>query len=72
MRRIAVLDHNTHTLYVEDINEEVLEGQYGGDEEMYIEDNYSTDFYSWEWITGTEYIPEFDKDPVEINFEDSI
>lgn len=30
MRRIALKDHETHTLYVEDINEEILEDQYGG------------------------------------------
>jgi hypothetical protein len=72
MRRLAIIDNMNHTLYVEDINEEILEGQYGGDEQLYIEDNYSLKEYSWDWITETQYFPEFDKTPVEINFEEII
>ena len=72
MKRIAVLDHSTHELMVEDINEEILEGQYGGDEQLYIEDNYSLKEYSWDWITETQYFPEFDKTPIDINFEEMI
>ena len=70
MRRIAIIDHTNHTLFIEDINEEILEGQYGGDEQMYIDDNYSLKDYSWDWIIDAQYIPEFEKDPIEINFED--
>ena len=70
MRRIAIIDHDSHTLFVEDINEEILEGQYGGDEQIYIEDNYTIGNYSWDWITDTQYFPEYDKIPVEINFEE--
>lgn len=71
MRRIAIIDHTNHTLFVEDVNEEILEGQYGGDEQTYIDDNYTFEGdYSWDWITDAEYISEFEKDPVEINFED--
>jgi hypothetical protein len=70
MRRIAIINHTNHTLFVEDINEEILEGQYGGDEQMYIDDNYSLKDYSWDWIADSRYISEFDKDPIEINFED--
>ena len=29
MRRIAIIDHNEHDLIIEDINEEVLEKEYG-------------------------------------------
>ena len=72
MKRIAILDHSTHELMVEDINEEILEGQYGGDEQLYIEDNYSLKEYSWDWITETQYFPEFDKTPIDINFEEMI
>ena len=68
--RIAVIDHESHTLYVEDINDEILEGQYGGDEQLYIDDNYNLKDYSWDYIVDTQYIPEDDKTPVEINFED--
>ena len=68
--RIAVIDNESHTLFVEDINDEILEGQYGGDEQLYIDDNYSLKDYSWDYIVDTQYIPEGDKTPVEINFED--
>lgn len=70
MRRIAIIDHSTHILMVEDISEEILEGQYGGDEQMYIDDNYSLKDYSWDYIIDAQYFPEFDKTPIEINFED--
>ena len=69
MRRIAIIDHTNHILFVEDINEKILEGQYGGDEYMYIDATYNLKEYSWDWITDVEYIPEFNKDPIEIDFE---
>lgn len=68
--RIAVIDHESHTLYVEDINDEILEGQYGGDEQLYIDDNYNLKDYSWDYIVDTQYLPEFDKTPLEVNFEE--
>lgn len=71
MRRLAILDHDNHALYIEDINEEILEGQYGGDEELYIEDNYDLKEYAWDWITETQYFSEFHQlEPIEINFEE--
>ena len=45
MRRIAIIDHNEHDLIIEDINEEVLEKEYGGDEQKYIDDNYDIENY---------------------------
>jgi hypothetical protein len=68
--RIAIIDHKSHALYVEDINDEILEGQYGGDEQLYIDENYSLDEYSWDYITDAQYFPESEKTPIEINFED--
>lgn len=70
MRRIAIIDHINHTLFVEDINEEELKKKYEDDEQKYIEANYSLEEYSWDWITDTEYFPESEKTPIEINFED--
>ena len=71
MRRIAIIDHAAHELMVEDVNEDVLESNYGGDEEAYIKDNYTFEGdYSWDWITDAEYFPIDDKDPIEIHFED--
>lgn len=68
--RIVVIDHESHTLYVEDINDDILQGQYGGDVQLYIDDSYSAENYSWDYIVDTQYIPEDDKTPVEINFEE--
>ena len=66
MRRIAILDHIEHSLLVEDIDEQELE-------EKYIEDNYSfKGEYSWEWITDTEYYPQGQSDPVEVEFTDLV
>lgn len=68
--RIVVIDHKSHTLFVEDINNEILKRQYGGDEQLYIDDNYNLKDYSWDYIVDTQYLPENYKTPVEINFED--
>ena len=68
--KIAIIDHESHTLYVEDINDDILQGQYGGDGQLYIEDSYTLGNYSWDWITDTQYFPEDDKTPVEVNFEE--
>ena len=58
MRRIAIIDHNEHDLIIEDINEEVLEKEYGGDEQKYIDDHYDIENYSWDWITDSYYRPD--------------
>jgi hypothetical protein len=72
-RRIAIIDHNEHELLIEDINEQELEERYGGDEQKYIDDNYTFEGdYSWDWITDTQYYPEDYSDPIEIDFEDLI
>lgn len=70
--RLAIIDHESHTLFVEDVNDDILEGQYGGDEESYIEDNYSLKEYAWDYIIDTEYLPEVDKTPIEVEFTDLI
>ena len=70
MRRIVIIDHSDHSLMVEDINEKELSTKYGGDEQRYIDDNYTlTGDYSWDWIVSAEYFPEGESDPVEIDFE---
>ena len=60
MRRIAIIDHNEHDLIIEDINEEVLEKEYGGDEQKYIDDQYDMENYSWNWIIDSYYLPNDD------------
>jgi hypothetical protein len=67
--RIAILDHSSHELLVEDINEQELENKYGGDEQKYIDDNYTFEGdYSWDWITDTQYYPEGESDTMEVDF----
>lgn len=71
MTRLAIIDHNSHTLFVEDVPDEVLE-KYHGEEEAYIEDNYAlSDNYSWDYIVDAQYIPDTQETEVyEIDFED--
>ena len=73
MRRIAIIDHASHELMIEDVNEQELENQYGGDEQKYIDDNYTFEGdYSWDWITDTQYFPEGESNPVDVEFTDWI
>ena len=73
MRRIAIIDHASHELMIEDVNEQELENQYGGDEQKYIDNNYTFEGeYSWDWITDTQYFPEGESVPVEVNFEELV
>ena len=66
MKRIAIIDHNEHELLIEDINEQELEEKYGGDEQKYIDANYTFEGdYSWDWITDVIYYDE-DGDTLEV------
>lgn len=70
MTRIAIIDHETHNLIVEDIDDEILESKYGGEEEAYIKDNYDlSDNWSWDYIVQTTYYP-IDEDGCDVDFED--
>ena len=68
MERIIIIDHETHTAFIEDIDEDLLEKEYGGEEEAYIKDNYTlSENWTWEYVTSIQYIPMGDDpDPVEI------
>lgn len=71
MRRLAIIDHASHTLYVEDVNERELDEKYEGSEQAYIDDNYTFDGdYSWDWITDAEYIPMGESNLIEIDFDE--
>ena len=51
MRRIVIIDHDNHSLVIDDVDEEVLENEYDGDEQAYIDSNYWLgENYSWDWI----------------------
>lgn len=69
MERIAILNHLTHELYVEDITDEML-AKYNGEEEQYIEDNYNVENgeYSWDYIVDAVYFENEDSDPITIDF----
>ena len=72
MERIAILDHDRHRLYVEDIPDEIIDAPEWDGEEEYIKGNYAVNNFSWEFITEAVYFPAqapYD-DPIEINFED--
>lgn len=68
MTRIAIIDHDSHQLYVEDIPEDILEKQYGGDEQKYIDDNYDIENYSWDYITEGLFLPAGESDFCDIDF----
>ena len=70
MERIVIIDHDAHILFVEDIDEKMLEKKYNGEEEKYIKDNYEiSDNFSWDFIVSAQYIPtENDDKFYEIDF----
>lgn len=41
MERIAIIGQDNHTLYVEDISEDIVDSNYNGSFKKYIEDNYN-------------------------------
>ena len=73
MERLAIIDHNTHTLFVEDVSDEIL-AKYHGEEEDYIKDNYpSLDNFSWDYIVSAQYIPDYEDIRVyDIDFENML
>lgn len=68
MERLVIIDHGTHTLFVEDVSNEDL-AKYNGSEEDYIRDNYTLENFSWDYITSAEYLSVDNKDPMEIDFD---
>lgn len=69
MTRIAIIDHDEHRLYVEDIPDDILEKCYGGDEQKYIDDNYDIENYSWDYITEGLFLPAGESDFCDIDFD---
>lgn len=66
MERIAIIDHASHLLYIEDISEEDL-AKYNGEEEEYIKANYHFEGeFSWDYIIGMSFVQEEDKDPIDV------
>ena len=71
MKRIAIIDHEEHSLFLEDVDEEILQEKYNGEEEAYIKDNYDlSDNWSWDYITSIWYLPPEDDAMVWLNDKD--
>lgn len=77
MERLVIIDHESHTLFIEDVSDEAL-AKYNGEEEAYINDNYCghgnfSGNFSWDYITQTQYIRDCeDTEVYVINFDDVI
>ena len=69
MTRIAIIEHDEHWLYVEDISDDILEKKYGGDKQKYIDDNYDIENYSWDYITDSLFLPAGEYDFCDIDFD---
>lgn len=66
--RVAIIDHDNHALYVEDIPNSEIE-KYGGEEE-YIIDNFTLgEHWSWDYIVDATYYSKDCEDGIEINFK---
>lgn len=71
MTRLAIIDHVSHELLIEDVNDADIEA--AGDEQAYINQNYTFEGdYSWDYIVDTEYFPEGESDPLEVEFRDLV
>lgn len=72
IERIVIINHSSHRLYVEDIDMDVIEKDYDGNEIDYIRDTYNfsdNDDWTWDYIVDAQYIP-LDSDPIDIPFEE--
>ena len=70
MERIAIINHDTHELLVEDIDINLLQKKYNGEEEEYIKDTYADmNNFSWDYITSAVYVLE-SGDITEIDFDE--
>ena len=71
MERIAIIDHEEHALFLEDVDEDILQEKYNGEEEAYIKDRYDlSDNWSWDYITSIWYLPPKDDAMVWFNDKD--
>ena len=68
MTKIAIINHDEHRLYIEDVSDEEL-ARYRGHIESYIISNYYLENYSWNYISDAVYMAEGEEDFVEIDFE---
>lgn len=72
MERIAIIDHEKHTLDIEDIYENILEEYYNGKVEDYIRKQYKnklSENWTWDYITKAQYRPMLGNKALEIDFD---
>ena len=74
MIRVAIIDHETHNLFMEDLDEDVLEKEYEGSEEAYIEATHELGkHWTWDYIVHTEYYPNMaNDDGIVVEFSDFV
>lgn len=63
--RIVIIDHETHQVFIEDIDTDILNEKYDGEEEKYIRDNYVLYNWSWDFVTNIVYFPA-EGDPIDV------
>lgn len=55
MERIVIIDHDSHQAFIEDIDEDVLNAEYDGEEEKFIKENYGLENFSWDYVVTIVY-----------------
>ena len=66
--RLVIIDHESHKAYIEDIDTEVLDEKYAGEEEAYIKDNYTLgENWSWDYVTDVEMIVSQELAPIDLD-----
>ena len=66
MVRLAIINHDTHELFIEDVYDSEIE-EYG-DEEKFIRDMYNIQNFSWDYIVSSTYFGLCNKDGVDVTF----
>lgn len=50
---LAIIDNNSHQLFIEFADDDIIKNEFNGSEEDYIRDKYGfkdEDLFSWEWL----------------------
>ena len=72
VERLAIIDHDNHRLLIEDVDMDILNEKYNGEEEDYIKDNYELgENWEWEWVVVIEFFP-VEGDPIDVEPTDML
>ena len=55
MKKLVIIDHDSHEAYIETLTEEILTAC-GGDVRTFIKKNYNLKNYSWDCVTLIHYM----------------